>query len=87
MLGSSTLKKIELWSYINDNDLPIGFLLVQQGHDTKDLDLLDLAGISNQLTDFTDVQWIIVTLGLSLGVDNVGVFPCLYFFFSVSNSI
>ena len=62
---------------IDDNDLPVGLALIQQCHDTKDLDLLDLTSVTNQFADLADVQWVIVTLGLGLGVDNVGVFPCL----------
>jgi len=63
--------------YVNDNDLPVGLLLVKQGHDTKDLDLLDLARVADELTDLADVQWVIVALGLCLWVNDVGVFPCL----------
>lgn len=62
---------------INDNDLPVGFLLIKQGHDTKDLDLLDLASIADKLANLANVERIVVTLGLGLGVDNVGVLPGL----------
>lgn len=62
---------------INDDDLPVGLLLIEQSHHTKNLDLLDLTGIANKLTDFTDIERVVVTLGLGLGVDNVGVFPGL----------
>lgn len=62
---------------INDNDLPVGLFLVQEGHDTENLDLLDLTGVTNKLTDFAHVQWVVVTLGLGLGVDNIGIFPGL----------
>ena len=62
---------------VNDNDLPVGLTLIEKSHDSEDLDLLDLANVSNGLTDLTDVQWVIVTLGLGLGVLDVGVFPSL----------
>lgn len=62
---------------IDDNDFPVSLFLIQQGHDTKDLDLLDLTRVSDQLADLADVQWIVVTLGLGLGVDNVGILPSL----------
>jgi hypothetical protein len=62
---------------VNDNDLPVGLLLVQQGHDTQNLDLLDLAGVANELTNLADVERVVVTLGLSLGVDDIGVLPGL----------
>ena len=64
--------------HIDDDDLPVGLLLVEQGHDAKDLDLLDLAGVANELTDFADVERVVVTLGLGLGVDGVGVLPGLH---------
>lgn len=62
---------------VDDNDLPVGLLLVEQGHDTEDLHLLDLTGVANELTDFANVERVVVTLGLGLGVDSVGVFPGL----------
>ena len=62
---------------IDDDNLPVGLLLIKKSHDTKDLDLLDLTRVSDQLTDLADIQWIVVTLGLGLGVDDVGVLPCL----------
>ena len=64
--------------HIDDDDLPVGLLLIEQGHDTEDLDLLDLAGVANELTDLADVERVIVTLGLGLGVDGVGVLPGLH---------
>jgi len=63
---------------INDDDLPVGLLLIKQCHNTEDLDLLDLPWGSNQLANLADVKWVIVTLCLGLWVNNVGVFPCLY---------
>lgn len=67
-------------TYIDDDDLPIGLLLIQQSHDTKNFDLLDLTSVAYKLTDFADVKRVVVTLGLGLGVDNVGVFPGLLLF-------
>ena len=62
---------------VNDNDLPVGLLLVEEGHDAQDLDLLDLAGVANKLTDLADIERVVVTLGLGLWVDGVGVLPGL----------
>jgi hypothetical protein len=62
---------------IDDDDLPVSLLLVKQGHDTEDLDLLDLARVSDQFTDLADIQWVVVALGLGLGVDDIGVLPGL----------
>jgi hypothetical protein len=39
--------------------------------------LLDLSWVSDQFADLADVQWVIVTLGLRLRVDNVGILPGL----------
>ncbi len=62
---------------VDDDDLPVGLLLVEQSHDTKNLDLLHLTDVADKLADLADVERIIVTLGLGLGVDGVGVFPGL----------
>ena len=62
---------------VDDDDLPVGFLLVEESHDTKDLDLLHLTNVADKLANLADVEGIIVTLGLGLGVDGVGVFPGL----------
>jgi hypothetical protein len=62
---------------IDDDDLPVSLLFIQQGHDTEDLDLLDLSSVPDQLADLADVQWVVIALGLGLGVDDVGVLPGL----------
>ncbi len=62
---------------IDNNDLPVGLFLIKQSHDAKNLDLLDLSWVSDQFADLADVQWVIVTLGLRLRVDNVGILPGL----------
>lgn len=62
---------------VDDDDLPVRLLLVEEGHDAEDLDLLHLAGVADELADLADVERVIVTLGLGLGVDVVGVLPGL----------
>lgn len=62
---------------VNHNDLPVGLLLVEQGHDAEHLDLLDLANMADELANLADIERVVVTLGLGLGVDNVGVLPGL----------
>jgi len=62
---------------INDNDLPVSLFLIEESHDTKHLDLLYLSRVTNEFTDFTDIEWVIVALGLGLGVDDVWVLPGL----------
>lgn len=62
---------------VDDDDLPVGLLLVQQGHHAQDLHLLDLARVADQLADLADVERVVVALGLGLWVDDVGVLPGL----------
>lgn len=54
--------------YIDNDDFPVGFALVQKSHDSKDFDLLDLTDISDLFTDFTDIEGIVVAFGFGLGV-------------------
>lgn len=76
------LNVVQLWRQwvvdVDDDDLPVGLALVEQSHDSENLDLLDLAGLGDGLTDLADVQWVVVTLGLGLWVGNVRVLPCLW---------
>ncbi len=44
----------------------------------RDLDLLDLADMADKLANLADVEWIVITLGLGLGMGDVGVLPGLY---------
>lgn len=62
---------------VDDDDLPVGLTLVEEGHDAEDLDLLDLADVADSLTDLADVEGVVVTVGASLGVLGVGVLPSL----------
>lgn len=62
---------------IDNDDLPVGFFLIQQSHDPEDFDLLDLTGVADKFADLTDVKWVIVALGFGFRVDYIGVFPCL----------
>jgi hypothetical protein len=62
---------------IDDDDLPVSLLLVEERHDAEDLDLLDLAGVADELADLAHIERVVVALGLGLGVDDVGVFPGL----------
>jgi len=62
---------------INNDDLPVGLALIQQRHDTKNLDLLDLTNIADLFPDFAYIERIIVTLGFGLGMLLAGVLPGL----------
>ena len=63
--------------HVDDHDFPVGLALVEQCHDTEDLDLDDLAGLGDKLANLADVQWVIVALRLGLLVYDIGVLPCL----------
>lgn len=63
--------------HVDDHDLPVGLALVEESHDTEDLDLDDVSGLRHKLADLADVQRIIVALGLGLLVNNIGVLPRL----------
>jgi len=62
---------------VNNKDLPVGLSLVEEGHDTENLDLLDLTNGSDGLTDFADIKRVVVAVSAGLGVLRVGVFPRL----------
>lgn len=62
---------------INNDDFPIRLALIKEGHDAKDLDLLDLANVAYLLANLTNIQRVIVTFGFRLGVCGSGIFPCL----------
>lgn len=51
--------------------------LIEKSHDTKDLDLLDLTGVANLLTNLADIQGIVITASLGLGVGLCGILPGL----------
>ena len=62
---------------VNDDDLPVCFTLVEEGHDTEDLDLFDLTSIADLFADLANVKGIVVTLSLGFRVRMVWIFPCL----------
>ena len=63
---------------IHDEDFPVGLAFVKESHDAKDLNLLDLADIANLLANLADIEGVVVTLGLGLGVRLGRVLPSLY---------
>ena len=75
------LDVVQLWSErigdVNNDDLPVGLTLVEESHDTENLDLFDLTGEADLFTDLANVEGIIVALGLGFGMGVVGVFPGL----------
>jgi len=62
---------------VNDKDLPVGLALIEQSHDTEHLDLLNLANITNLLSDFADIKGVIVTLRFGLSMYLSGILPGL----------
>jgi hypothetical protein len=51
--------------------------LVDERHDAEHLDLLDVTGLGDGITDLADVERVLVTKGVGLGVLVRGVFPGL----------
>lgn len=62
---------------VDDDDLPVGLTLIEEGHDTENLDLLDLADGTDELTDLANVERVVVTVRASLGVGLRRVLPSL----------
>ena len=62
---------------VDDDDLPIRLAFVQQGHDTQNLDLLDLAWSGNKLPYFANVKWIVVSSCFCLCMFNIRILPSL----------
>lgn len=62
---------------INDDDLPVGLAFIQESHDAENLDLFDLANVAYLLANLTDIERVVVTLGLGLSVGLRGVLPGL----------
>jgi len=62
---------------VDNNDLPISLALVEEGHDTENLDLFDLANVTDLFADLANVEGVIVTLGFGFRVRVVGVLPGL----------
>lgn len=62
---------------IDNDDFPVRLTLIKKCHDAKDLDLLDLTSVANELTNFTDIERVIVTFGFGLWVNLVWVLPSL----------
>jgi len=62
---------------VYDDDLPVCFTLVEEGHDTENFDLFNLTGVTDLFADLANIKGIVVTLGLGFGVSVIGVFPGL----------
>jgi hypothetical protein len=57
---------------VDDNDLPVSLALIEKCHNSEDLDLLDLADITNLLANLADIEGVIVAVGLGLSVHDRG---------------
>jgi hypothetical protein len=62
---------------VDDEDLPVGLAFVEEGHDSENLYLLDLTSVTDGFTDFANVERIVVTESLGLGVSVRRVLPSL----------
>jgi hypothetical protein len=63
--------------YIDDYDFPVGFAFIKESHDSQNLDLLDLADITNLLADFTNIERVIVSSCFGLCMRRGGILPSL----------
>ena len=63
--------------HVDDEDFPVCLALVEEGHDAKDFDLLDLPDVTHLFADLAYVQWVVVTPGLGLCVLLSGILPSL----------
>lgn len=63
--------------HIDNEDFPVGLAFVEERHDTEDLDLLHLADVPDSFTNLAHVERVVVPVGASFGVLDVGVLPCL----------
>lgn len=70
-LGSERIGNVD-----NDN-FPIGLALIQESHDTENLDLLDLANIAYLLANLANIKWVVIALGFGLSMRLGRVFPGL----------
>lgn len=71
---------------IDDNDLPVGLFLIQKSHDAENFDLLDLTSVANKFANLANIKRIVVALGFSLGVYDIGIFPGLDWLLVIDDS-
>lgn len=62
---------------VNDDNLPVGFTFIEKCHDAEDLDLFDLTNVTDLLANFTDIEGVIIALGLGLSMRYGRVLPGL----------
>jgi len=62
---------------IDDENLPVGLTFVEESHDTEDLYLLDLTSVTNGLSNFANVERVVITESLGFGVSVGRVLPSL----------
>jgi hypothetical protein len=53
---------------VDNDDLPVGFTLIEEGHDAEDFNLLDLTDITDLLADLADIEGVVVALRLRLSM-------------------
>lgn len=78
--GNVSKKGMPYGSNVLHNKIGLKALLtfVQKSHDSEDLDLLDLASVTDLLTNLADIQRIVVTTSLGLGVGLGRILPGLF---------
>jgi len=70
-LGSERVVDVD-----NDN-FPVRLTLIEEGHDTENLDLFDLTSVTDLFTNLANIERIVVTLGLGFGMRVVRILPGL----------
>lgn len=70
---------------IDNDDFPVGLAFVEERHNTENLDLLNLSGVTNLFSDLADIERVIVALGLGFGMGGRWVFPSLTNYFRNRN--
>jgi len=63
--------------YVNNYDFPVGLAFINESHDPEDLDLFDLANITNLLANLADIERVVVSPGFSLCMQRRGILPGL----------
>ena len=63
---------------VDNEDLPVCLTFIEQRHDAKNLDLLDLPDVPDLFANLADIERVIVTLGLGLRMHLRWVLPGLH---------
>jgi hypothetical protein len=65
-------------SDINGNHLPVSLALIKESKAAKNLNLPDLTGLGNGVSNFAHINWITITIGLGVSISVAWIFPSLH---------